>query len=119
MIHDGLSNTIFVGEVRPYCTAAANNYGWASADNGCGQISTEIPINYDTCTGSSTVRSGSPDQCARYNSYMSYGFKSKHPGGAMFLMGDNSVVFLRETIDHMTYQYLGAIDDGNAVTIPP
>jgi hypothetical protein len=49
---------------------------------------------------------------------MSYGFKSRHPGGAHFIMGDNSVVFLKETMDHMTYQYLGAIDDGNAVSVP-
>jgi hypothetical protein len=118
MIHDGMSNTIFVGEIRPWCTWAAFGYGWASSDNGCGQISTEIPINYDTCTGSSSVRPGNPDSCGRYDSCMSYGFKSRHPGGAMFMMGDNSVVFLRDTIDHLTYQYLGAIDDGTSVMIP-
>ena len=52
MIHDGLSNTIFVGEVRPWCTKAALAWGWASGDNGCGQATTSVPINYDTCTGS-------------------------------------------------------------------
>ena len=120
MIHDGLSNTIFVGEVRPYCTWAAYSYGWASSDNGCGQIATEIPINYNTCTApSSSAAPNNPDTSAGYySSCMSYGFKSRHPGGAHFIMGDNSVVFLKETMDHMTYQYLGAIDDGNAVSVP-
>jgi prepilin-type N-terminal cleavage/methylation domain-containing protein len=118
MIHDGLSNTIFVGEVRPYCTSAAYDYGWASSDNGCGKMSTEVPINYNTCTGSAAVAANNPDPCGRYDSCMSLGFKSRHPGGAMFLMGDNSVDFFKDTLDHTTYQYLGAIDDGNAATIP-
>ena len=59
-----------------------------------------------------------PDPCGIFDSKMSLGFKSRHPGGAMFVMGDNSVIFLRETTDHTTFQYLGAIDDGNAVTVP-
>jgi len=120
MIHDGLSNTIFVGEVRPYCSNVAYSYGWASSDNGCGQISTVVPINYNTCTApSGSAAPNNPDtSCGFYTSCMQYGFKSRHPGGANFIMGDNSVVFLRETMDHMTYQYLGAIDDGNAVSVP-
>jgi hypothetical protein len=118
MIHDGVSNTIFVGEVSPYCTTMAYNYGWSSGNNGSGQVSTQIPINYFTCTGSSTVPPNNPDTCARYDSCMAYGFKSKHPGGAHFMMGDNSIVFFKETIDHLTFQYLGAIDDGNAVSVP-
>jgi hypothetical protein len=32
--------------------------------------------------------------------------------------GDNSVHFLTETIDHQTYQYLGAIDDEQEATLP-
>jgi prepilin-type N-terminal cleavage/methylation domain-containing protein len=117
MIHDGASNTIFVGEVAPYCTTMAYNYGWSSGNSGSGQISTEIPINYFTCTGSSAVPPNM-EPCARYDSCMAYGFKSKHPGGALFMMGDASVVFLKQTIDHLTYQYLGAIDDGYAVSVP-
>ena len=113
-IHDGLSNTIFVGEARPYCTWTTYAYGWASSNNGCGQLSTEIPMNYDTCTGSyvATPRPGNSDGCGYANSGMSYGFKSRHPGGVQFLMGDGAVLFFKETLDHVTFQYLGASTTG-------
>ena len=45
------------------------------------------------------------------------GFKSVHSGGAQFLFGDGSVQFIRETIDHPTYQYLGAKNDGQEASI--
>ena len=43
------------------------------------------------------------------------GFKSLHPGGAMFVFCDGSVRFLPQNIDHTTYQMLGDRQDGNAV----
>ena len=46
---------------------------------------------------------------------MSMGFKSRHPGGAMFVLCDGSVHFLPETIDYMTYQRLGDRRDGQPV----
>jgi prepilin-type N-terminal cleavage/methylation domain-containing protein len=107
-IRDGLSNTIFMGEVRPRCQNIALNNYWSSPYNGTGQISTTIPINYDSC--------GTPnnnDPCGQpANTITGYGFKSAHRGGANFLMGSESVHFLSENIDHQCYQLLGAIDDG-------
>ena len=46
------------------------------------------------------------------NTVVSLGFKSRHPGGANFVMADGSVHFLAEDIDMMTYQYLGCRNDG-------
>jgi len=111
---DGLSNTIYFGEVRPICSAHNGN-GWATSNNGQGLTSTIVPINYDSCSRDS----GEPDNCKRYcNWNTELGFKSRHPGGAQCLLGDGSVHFLPETIDHWTFQYLGGKDDGQTAEIP-
>ena len=108
-ISDGLSHTIFVGEVRPEASIHASQ-GWARSNNGHGIVSTIIPINYD-----STRRTTGGDNCPAYcNWNTELGFKSAHPGGAQFLFGDGSVRFLQETIDHQLYQYLGAKADGQS-----
>lgn len=110
-ISDGLSNTLFVGEVRPACSLHARA-GWATTNNGNGYCSTLIPINYDSCDDNA------PDACNRSMNWTTeVGFKSSHPGGAQFLFGDGSVHFISQEIDHQQYQYLGAKADGQTVTI--
>jgi len=109
-ITDGLSQTIFFGEVRPGCSESVRE-GWAFTNNGNGYCSTIIPINYDTCNDQAT------DNCARScNWNTEAGFKSNHPGGAYFLFGDGSAHFVQEDVDHQTYQYLGAKSDGNIIS---
>ena len=109
---DGLSNTIYFGEVLPLWSLH-NQQGWSISNNGQGITSTLPPINYNT-SSTNTV-----DGCHAYCNYnMELGFKSLHPGGAGFLFGDGSVQFLSETIDHWTYQYLGAKADGHVVQVP-
>jgi prepilin-type processing-associated H-X9-DG protein len=44
--------------------------------------------------------------------WLTHGYKSLHPGGAHLLMGDGSVHFVQETIDHRTYSNLGNRQDG-------
>jgi prepilin-type N-terminal cleavage/methylation domain-containing protein len=107
---DGLSNTIFFGEVRPRCSQHAQN-GWANTNDGNGYCTTLIPINYDTCNPNS------PDPCHQpCNWTTEVGFKSAHPNGAQFLLGDGSARFINETIDHaIVYQSLGAKNDGRVV----
>jgi prepilin-type processing-associated H-X9-DG protein len=46
------------------------------------------------------------------------GFKSLHPGGANFLLGDGAVLFLTQNIDHNNYQALGGKSDGKAAILP-
>ena len=50
-ITDGLSKTIFFGEVRPDCSEHLSG-GWVYTNNGNGLISTVIPLNFDSCAES-------------------------------------------------------------------
>ena len=112
---DGLSNTIYMGEVRPGCSGHASN-GWASANNGNGLVSTLVPINTDSCHEKDAAPGG--DTCyAKCNWNTELGFKSLHPGGAQFLHGDGSVAFRGETIDHDAFQRLGQRDDGLPINL--
>ena len=111
-ITDGLSQTAFMGEVRPICGAHASN-GWAMSNNGQGLTSTIVPINYDSCT-----RERVRDGCIRHcNWNTELGVKSPHPGGAHLLFGDGSVRFLDESIDMWVYQYIGSKADGEVVSV--
>jgi prepilin-type N-terminal cleavage/methylation domain-containing protein/prepilin-type processing-associated H-X9-DG protein len=108
-VTDGLSNTIFFGEVRPACSEHVRN-GWVASNNGNGFCTTLIPINFDSCDDSN------PDPCRRScNWNTEVGYKSSHPGGAYFLFGDGSVRFFKDNIDHTTYQRLGAKNDAEVV----
>jgi prepilin-type N-terminal cleavage/methylation domain-containing protein len=110
---DGLSNTIYFGEVRRDCSLHVQQ-GWGISNNSNGLVSTMIPINYNSCNAD-TAAPGCSRPC-NWNTEL--GFKSLHSGGAFFLFGDGSVHFLTENIDHWTYQYLGAKADGKPVSIP-
>ena len=112
-IRDGLSNTIFFGETLRDCSAHTLQ-GWAWSNNGNGLVSTQVPMNIDTCS-----KDASADPCNRpCNWSAELAFKSRHPGGCQFGFGDGSVHYLSESIDHWTYQYLGAKADGEPAQIP-
>ena len=110
-IEDGLSNTIFFGEVRPSCTGQTHA-GWARANNGDGLITTVVPINYDSCQPADSQVDDCNKSC---NWNTETGVKSTHPGGAHVVFGDGSVHFLSEAIDMWTYQYLGAKADAHSI----
>lgn len=111
-VTDGLSNTIFMGEVRPECSNHIGQ-GWLQANNGQGMFSTLYPINLDTCSTSNA--SG----CQWRNNWTEeFGFKSRHTGGSQFLLGDGAVRFFSENIDHTSYNRLGAKADGQVVEVP-
>lgn len=109
-VSDGLSKTIFFGEVRVGCSVHAQ-VGWAKTNNGNGYATTLIPINLDTCDPNAV------DPCHRPCTWNTdVGFKSAHPGGANFLAGDGSVRLVGEGVDHPTYQRLGAKADGEVAS---
>ncbi len=112
-VDDGLSKTIFMGEVMGNCALPIHR-GWAHASNTQGMISTIYPINYDTCQ-----QDQSRGPCHWWNNWSTeFGFKSAHPTGASFVMGDGSVHFISETIDHWTYQRLGGRNEGEPASLP-
>lgn len=109
-ITDGSSNTIAMGEGRPNCHDHGAG-GWFHGN--AIWAATTAPINYATCTGDPGYQVNS---CNANNVWMtSWGFKSRHVGGAHFLMGDGVVTFISENIDYTTYQNLGCRNDGNPV----
>lgn len=111
-VEDGLSNTIFVGEVRGQCSNHVR-VGWAHS-NKWGTF-TQIPINYDSCDLTNT----NPNVCRRPCTWNTeVGFKSLHPGGAHFVLGDGAVRFLSQSIDHWLYQRLGDRADGQGINVP-
>ena len=100
-VTDGLSNTIAAGETLPgecvYNCAYCSNFPLAS---------TTIPVNtFEHCTMAGGIY------------YRACGFKSLHPGGAQFLMGDASVHFFPEFIDYRLFNELGTIAGGEMASL--
>jgi prepilin-type processing-associated H-X9-DG protein len=89
-VTDGLSKTIMNGESLPsqclFLSAFSTNFT---------TFRTGIPIN-------TLVEPGDEGRWQ-----WACGFKSRHPGGAYFVMGDGSVPFYSETIDFKLFNNLG------------
>jgi prepilin-type N-terminal cleavage/methylation domain-containing protein/prepilin-type processing-associated H-X9-DG protein len=105
-VPDGLSNTLLFGE--GLLSGNIEIAQWWPAFGGTPLTSTVIPINYP----SFATKYCSPPQYYNGNWAVSYGFKSRHPGGVNFGFADGSVHFLQQSIDHRTYQLLGCRNDG-------
>lgn len=126
-ITDGTSNTILVGEVSESQDVRANNAGdsrfpiWPGGNNngGCSGILNSGAVfrfagdGLDLTTTSNRFHinrrtGGESNMC----------FGSRHPGGAMFLLGDASVRFLPQTIDRLVYRAAGSRNGGESVQLP-
>ncbi len=114
-ITDGLSNTIAVGETLPDCSDHTAGW-WLYNGHGNTHASTAVAINdLTTCDRKQPAQIRWPTCTAKNNWNISHGFRSRHVGGAQFLLVDGSVRFLSENLDHATYQRLGGRADGNVV----
>jgi prepilin-type N-terminal cleavage/methylation domain-containing protein/prepilin-type processing-associated H-X9-DG protein len=118
-ISDGLSHTIALGEIRPYCSYYQMIGWWRESGMRAG---TTVPINWDTCPENPCWRASNNDpagfncRCHHHRSWqVAAGFKSPHPGGANFVLGDGAVTFLSENIDFRTYNRLGDRHDGEII----
>jgi prepilin-type N-terminal cleavage/methylation domain-containing protein/prepilin-type processing-associated H-X9-DG protein len=123
-ITDGTSNTIAIGEIRPSCSAFQWIHGWTLSEGLW--FATTAPINFNTDRDDGPKVSsgggrggGTATPQPGYNWELDFntamGFKSRHAGGANFVFADGSTHFLNEDIDYITYQRLGARQDGEAV----
>ena len=101
-VSDGLSNTFMLGETLP------GHCAWMGAYNQNFNLSdTQTPINHMEEDGGSGARHW---RCC--------GFKSLHPGGANFVMGDGSVHFVQQDIDYKLYNALGSRAGGEVANMP-
>lgn len=130
---DGGSNTILIGEMLPEFSEFQRytTLGWMSGNN-VSQGQTIQPINWSIdpiplngpaaysadCAQSGTGACPSGPTHCMWNWHVTWGFKSRHPGGVNFAFTDGSVRWIAQTIDHQLYQYLGCRHDGQAVTVP-
>jgi len=111
-ITDGTANTIAMGEILPRSSAFQWVMGWTYAEGLW--FATTAPINHPTdrdLWSSRPPRGGDWDD--DFNVAM--GFKSRHTGGANFMLCDGSGTFITEEIEYATYQALGARADGYTV----
>jgi prepilin-type N-terminal cleavage/methylation domain-containing protein/prepilin-type processing-associated H-X9-DG protein len=124
-VTDGTTSTFLLGEILPEFAEFQRwtTFGWAGG-NDVAQGQTIQPLNYridppnsTTWTSNCGLCPGSPNNCM-WNWHVTWGFKSKHTGGAMFAYVDGSVHFVSETIDHQLYQYLGCRNDNQVITAP-
>jgi prepilin-type processing-associated H-X9-DG protein len=116
MFPDGLSNTIFVGEVLVGQHDHHWDGSWANFNGGNAHCGTNAPMNYPSTDRNGCNSSNTTTSFQGWN--FSWGFKSQHSGGANFLMGDGHVQFLAQSIDVRTYQLLGCRNDGVPVSPP-
>jgi prepilin-type N-terminal cleavage/methylation domain-containing protein/prepilin-type processing-associated H-X9-DG protein len=110
MVTDGTSNTIMIGESLPGQHDHLAQNLWWHFNGGNAHVSTLVPINYDSHYQNCSVPLNSAN-----NWNVSWGFKSRHTGGANFVFVDGSVHFLPQSIDIKVYQLLGCRNDGMPV----
>lgn len=118
-VTDGLSNTFFVGEAMAICHDHLGG-GWPHYNQfNNAHASTVCPINdFTTCTGAGPAEIRHPSCTAQNNWNISWGFRSRHPQGAQFLMGDGSVRFVQQSINIVTYNAMGGKADGLTFSDP-
>ncbi|MBN2022587.1 MAG: DUF1559 domain-containing protein [Pirellulales bacterium] len=102
-VSDGLANTLAAGETLPsqcvYISAYAPNYPLSA---------TTVPLNlFEECLV--------PDNAACYG--RACGFKSLHPGGVNFMMGDGSVHYFAEFVDYKLLNELGTRAGGEPIDV--
>lgn len=117
-VTDGSSNTIAIGEQGNFyqqdkdVRASYVRGGWwnggscaAEGQDMANYVCTSYPINAVSVGWMGTSRNESV-------TYNETAFRSAHPGGAQFALGDGSVKFIAETVDFATYTALMDRADG-------
>jgi prepilin-type N-terminal cleavage/methylation domain-containing protein len=112
-ITDGTTHVIMAGEtISAHCKyqcAHCPNFPFGMTNTPINKfIRTPLDLGAGTCSFA-----GAPSSAPDTGGYCeACGYKSYHPGGALFLMADASTHFINENIDYMTYSLLGARKSG-------
>lgn len=119
-IRDGTSNTFMVGEIIGNCNDHKEGW-WRYNGMGNAHASTSAPLNtLTTCVDSEQEairrRYYKPICWNKNNWNFSWAYRSYHPAGANFLMGDGSVQFLNTEINYNIYQAYGTRAGSDSVT---
>ncbi len=103
-ITDGTSCTLLMGETRPKCSLHEQD-GWH--DSNANWTMTEMGINYPTCPNEPGYTGANCNQPGNNAWGTANSFRSRHVGGAQFVLCDGSVRFISQNISILTYQQLG------------
>ncbi len=136
-VTDGLSNTVFLGEVLKGSNYDIRGFVWSS-NASAGSFNTRFTPNgftdfyqsvnpglkpspgiatSDTMpNGFCIPEAGLPCQNVNPFAYSFAGTRSKHPGGVNVLFGDGSVRFIKNTISGATWIALGSISSGEVIS---
>jgi len=106
-VHDGLSNTMFAGEVIEAHTAESANRWTVGSRHLDSLRSTENPLN--TPPGTGIVLDAYGYKC-------NGAFGSEHPSGGNFAFGDGHVSFINEDISLIVYRALSTRDGGETIS---
>lgn len=113
-VKDGLSNTIMLGETLPWQTIHNTAFG-VNMSIGV----TNVPINMLLPESKLPVEGMADGSLHSRNPHnITGGYKSMHPGGAMFAMGDGSVQFVNDSIDYKLFNALGTRAGREAAVLP-
>ncbi|MBP86770.1 MAG: hypothetical protein CMJ64_08645 [Planctomycetaceae bacterium] len=127
MMIDGSSNVIAIGERRTqvklvngqiFVVGAALVYGRRGdgAASNPDELADVLGSGLDGINGSGEP--GTPSSVAPIGFTTRTGFSSQHPGGAQFALGDGSVRFVAETIDHSPTVFNATGGPGGGPTVP-
>lgn len=121
-VTDGLSNTLFLGERVWKKADTSGNRPYAGVVYGVNGTVQDNDYGIVTALGTGRRKFNCPE-----NNNCRRAFLSPHPGGVQFTLGDGSVRFISETIQHSTdnsgqvnsvAEYLICIDDGHPAQVP-
>ncbi len=117
-VEDGTSNTLLIGESIYFgngTNVGAGNFFWDPTWYGHFRQDSGGRVDAPECV----MRSGefrlNPPKVAADNVKRNT-FSSRHPGGAVFVLGDGSTRFLAETIQHTETPYAGSLLSSSAGT---
>ena len=131
-ILDGTSNTLMVGETSRFVNEPSSKFnfwnrgaGAFGDDVGSGiriqVVAYTVPKLNAKQTGISPAWLTDPFNWWNLSLYPqaanegSFGFRSLHPGGANFLVGDGTVKFVKQTLNPQVYQALGTKSGGELI----